>query len=58
MDVGKLAKDAGYVFLGIAIIEFQRAQVRRREMETQLSSAVGQLEGFLPAPVRDLLGKR
>lgn len=54
-DLGKLAKDAGYVMLGLAIIRFQRAQVRRREIEAQVGSAVDQLGPLLPEPVRGLV---
>jgi hypothetical protein len=51
-DLGKLAKEAGYTALGLALLNFQRAQVRRREVEKQLHAALGPLAPFLPPPLR------
>ncbi len=53
-EVSKTVKDAGYVVVGLGVIAFQRAQVRRRELtdlvksntknlEVQVSEARGQL---------------
>jgi hypothetical protein len=55
MDVAKVAKDAGYVALGLAIIRFQKAQVRRRELESQLSATVEQVTSLLPEPIKGLV---
>ena len=51
-DLGRLARDAGYVALGLGIINLQRAQVRRREVEQQLHAALGPLAQLLPPPLR------
>jgi HPt (histidine-containing phosphotransfer) domain-containing protein len=44
MDLTKTAKDAAYVVIGLGVIGWQRAQVRRREIEQQLRSPRAQLE--------------
>lgn len=51
-DLGKLAKEAGYTALGLALLNIQRAQVRRREVEKQLHAALGPLAPLLPPPLR------
>ena len=38
-DPRSILKDAGYVAVGLGVIAFQRAQVRRRELEQQLGEA-------------------
>jgi predicted nucleic acid-binding Zn-ribbon protein len=38
-DPRTILKDAGYVAVGLGVIAFQRAQVRRRELEQQLGDA-------------------
>src|SRR5207302_8785168 len=38
-DPRTLLRDAGYVTVGLGVIAFQKAQVRRRELECQLSGA-------------------
>ena len=43
-DPRTLLKDAGYVAVGLGVIAFQRAQVRRRELEKQLADAGVQIE--------------
>jgi len=53
----KLARDAGYVMLGLGVIRFQKAAVRRREIETEISGRLGPLREVLPRPVRDRLPK-
>lgn len=45
-DPRTLLKDAGYVTVGLGVIAFQRAQVRRRQLEKQL--------GHLPADFDDI----
>lgn len=47
MDLTKLARDAAYVAVGFGVLNFQRAQVRRRELTKQLASRVESLEGQL-----------
>lgn len=51
-DLGKLAREAGYVALGLSIINFQRAQVRRRELEKQIQTTLGPVAQLLPPPLR------
>ena len=51
-DLGKLARDAGYTALGLALLNIQRAQVRRREVEKQVHAALGPLVPLLPPPLR------
>ena len=36
MDVTKTIKDAAYITIGFGVLAFQKAQVRRREIEKQL----------------------
>ena len=36
-DPRTILKDAGYIAVGLGVIAFQRAQVRRRELEQQLA---------------------
>jgi chromosome segregation ATPase len=43
-DPRTLLKDAGYVAVGLGVIAFQRAQVRRRELEKQLGDAGEQID--------------
>lgn len=51
-DPRTLLKDAGYVAVGFGVIAFQRAQVRRRELEQQLAETGEQLDR-LTASVED-----
>ena len=37
-DLKKFVKDAGYVTVGLGVIGFQRAQVRRQELQKQFES--------------------
>ena len=37
MDITKSIKDAGYIAVGAGVIGFQQAQVRRREISTEVS---------------------
>src|SRR5687767_2280470 len=39
-DLTKLAKDAFYVSIGLAVIAFQKAQVQRQELRKQVSGQV------------------
>jgi vacuolar-type H+-ATPase subunit H len=43
-DLQKTAKDAAYVVVGLGVIGWQRAQVRRRDLEQQLRAPRAQLE--------------
>ena len=54
-DMGKIARDAGYILLGMTIIRLQRAQVRRRELEREIGSRLEPIAGHLPGSVRDLV---
>ena len=36
-DLSKTLKDAAYVAVGFGVLAFQKAQVRRRELEKQLA---------------------
>ncbi|MEY2432688.1 MAG: hypothetical protein QOC92_2413 [Acidimicrobiaceae bacterium] len=40
-DLTKLAKDAFYVSVGLAVIALQKAQVQRQELRKQVSGQVG-----------------
>ena len=53
-DLAKLARDAGYVALGLSIINLQRAQVRRREVEQQVRAVLTPVSRLLrpPSPSR------
>jgi HPt (histidine-containing phosphotransfer) domain-containing protein len=42
-DLTKVAQDAAYVAIGLGVLGFQRAQVRRRELQSQLEGLQGQL---------------
>lgn len=54
-DITKTVKDAAYVAVGFGVIAFQKAQVRRRELEQQLEVQLDQLEERLPDPAADAL---
>ena len=56
-DPRTILRDAGYVTVGLGVIAFQKAQVRRRELETQLSGAgekTGEKVEQLTAALEDL----
>lgn len=44
-DLARVGKDAAYVAIGLGVVGFQRAQVARREIMSQLSATRGDLEG-------------
>jgi chaperonin cofactor prefoldin len=46
-DLTKLAKDAVYVTVGLAVIAFQKAQVQRQELRKQVSGQVGDAKAQL-----------
>jgi hypothetical protein len=56
-DIVGTARDAAYVAVGLGVLAFQRAQVRREELLKALSGSRGDIEGRL-AEVRDEIGKR
>ena len=37
-DIGKTLRDAAYVVIGAGVLTYQKAQVRRRELEKQFES--------------------
>ena len=41
LDIRKTAADAGYVTVGIGVLAFQQAQVRRRELQKRLGGTGG-----------------
>lgn len=60
----ELVRDAGYVAIGLGVLTFQQAQVRRRELaarldtiEARLDDAVEQLEAKLPEPAGTVVGQ-
>jgi methyl-accepting chemotaxis protein len=55
-DIGKAAQDAAYVAIGLGVLSFQRAQVRRREVLSQLEGLqeqIGNLSRLGETPVAD-----
>jgi hypothetical protein len=56
-DVTKTAKDAAYVAVGLGVMTFQRAQVRRRELVELARRELPAIEGQL-SEVRAELGRR
>jgi hypothetical protein len=47
VDVNSLLRDAGYTAVGFGILAFQRAQVRRRELERSVRAASSVSEEIL-----------
>ena len=45
-DIRKTAADAGYVTVGIGVLAFQQAQVRRRELQKRLGESGGCLNAL------------
>jgi hypothetical protein len=62
-DFTKVAQDAAYVAIGLGVLGFQKAQVRRRELQTQFEGlqsqlgSVGRLGQTPPADIRKELAK-
>ncbi len=46
-DLAKVAQDAAYVAVGLGVLGFQRAQVRRREIEKQFEKQFAGTKGGL-----------
>lgn len=44
MDVTKTLRDATYIAIGLGVISFQRAQVRRQELRSQLADQKSALD--------------
>jgi uncharacterized protein HemX len=55
-DVTKTLKDAAYVVVGLGVLGFQQAQVRRRELQEQLEEQRKQLQTQL-TEARQQVGK-
>lgn len=56
-DLTKVAQDAAYVAIGLGVLGFQKAQVRRRELQSQLESLqeqFGHASKRGQAPIADL----
>jgi hypothetical protein len=57
-DLTKTVKDAVYVTVGLGVLSFQRAQVRRREwrqqLQTQLTETRGRAQQLTQQLARDL----
>jgi hypothetical protein len=61
-EVQRVLRDAGYTAVGFGLLAFQRAQVRRREIERSLRAATSVSEDLLRwavgLPERDRDGDR
>jgi hypothetical protein len=55
-EITKTARDAAYVVVGLGVLGFQRAQVRRQELQKRLTDS-GQIQGHL-GDVRGEVSKR
>lgn len=55
-DLSKTARDAAYVAVGLGVLGFQRAQVRRRELVERLTAAVSVLQQQVDRLGEDLSG--
>ena len=56
-DVTKTAKDALYVTVGLGVLGFQKAQVRRRELARQVETQWGETAQQLQKLARELQGR-
>lgn len=54
MDIPATLKDAAYITIGLSVIGFQKAQVRRVEISKQLDSQVADLRKQLDGSVKTL----
>ena len=57
MAVTKTLKDAAYITVGLGVIGFQRAQVRRQELTKQLNEQVSQTRGQVEKVAKDIEGR-
>lgn len=53
-DVTSTLRDAAYVAVGFGVLAFQKAQVRRRELEKQFEGQSNQLREQLAGVAREL----
>ena len=56
-DVTKTAKDALYVTVGLGVLGYQKAQVRRRELARQVETQWGETAQQLQKLARELQGR-
>jgi hypothetical protein len=56
-EITKTARDAAYVVVGLGVLGFQRAQVRRQELQKRLAEPRTQIQGTL-GDVRGEVTKR
>jgi len=52
MDVTQTLKDSAYVAVGFSVLGFQRAQVARRELTSELEGRLDDVEQRLPDHVK------
>ena len=55
-DVNNAIKEGAYVAVGLGVLGFQRAQVRRVELTKQLEAQVSQLSEFAQSPLSQFPG--
>ena len=67
-DVRNAARDAAYIAVGLGVLGFQRAQVRRRELQQQVEAQLAgtgeqlqkltkQVEGHITPVIAQLTGR-
>jgi GTP1/Obg family GTP-binding protein len=56
-DLTKTLKDAAYVTVGLGVLAFQKAQVRRREVEQQVQTQLSETQKQVERLARDLQGR-
>ncbi|MGD0082257.1 MAG: hypothetical protein ABSD78_03560 [Acidimicrobiales bacterium] len=52
-EMTKVAQDAAYVAIGLGVIGVQKAQVRRRDLRSQLERPLGDVLKVVEAPIAD-----
>lgn len=53
MDVRKTLEDAAYITVGVGVIAFQQAQVRRREVQAKFEQQAKDAKSFLESRTED-----
>ena len=53
MDVRKTLEDAAYITVGVGVIAFQQAQVRRREVQAKVEQQAKDTKSFLGTRAQD-----
>jgi hypothetical protein len=53
MDVRKTLEDAAYITVGVGVIAFQQAQVRRREVQASVEKQAKEAKSFLKSRTND-----